>query len=348
MRSIIERYRTVAADLDLDQSELMTEELIRHGEHTAIAPDRLVEAAQRYARAARSPNTQRAYDGDWRRFCAWCVDHDQAALPAAPATIALYITHLAESGRKPATIRRARAAIGQAHRLAGFGSPAHDDRVREVERGIRRELGTAQRQAKALLPDDLHAGILRMRLLPPGPRTARDRAMLCLGLAGGLRRSELVAVDMEDLTFEPKGLVLAIHRSKTDQEGHGALIAIPPGQREATCPVRAVQAWLQLLGEATTGPVFREIVGNKIHDARASTRAVTRAVKRAARYAGLDPSDYSGHSLRAGLATAAATADKSDRAIMRQGRWASRATVDRYVRDGRRWADDNAADGIGL
>lgn len=309
---------------------------------SALAPVRLIESAKRYAAGAMADNTRRAYRADWKAFAAFCTTHGVASLPANPSTVALYATSMADAGRKPATIRRAMTGIAQAHRLAGFKSPTSNAGVQDVIRGIRREVGSAQKQAAPILPEQLRALVGG---LDRNNRGMRDRALLALGFAGAFRRSELVALDVADLDFTSEGLVVNVRRAKTDQEGTGAKVGIPYGGHPATCPVRTVRAWLEFAG-IESGPVFREITsGGVVTDAPASDRAVDRAVKRAAKAAGL--AGFSAHSLRAGLATTAAKAGKGDRAIMKQGRWKSRAMVDRYVRDANLFTD-NAAAGIGL
>ncbi len=181
--------------------------------------------------------------------------------------------------------------------------------------------------------------------LPQGLRSIRNRAMLVLGSAGAFRRSELVALNIEDLRFVDEGLEVLVRRSKTDQEGRGRTVAIPYGSQLFTCPVRSVQAWLDVLG-ASEGPLFRQISADGIREHRASDGAVDRLVKASARQIGLN--GVSAHSLRAGLATTAYLSGKSDRAIQEQGRWVSIASVNRYVRDARVWKEENAAAGIGL
>jgi site-specific recombinase XerD len=160
----------------------------------------------------------------------------------------------------------------------------------------------------------------------------RDRALLLLGFAGAFRRSELVALDVADLSFTARGVEVTIRRSKTDQEGAGRVVAIPLGSQAETCPVRSLRAWLEAAG-IEAGSIFRAVnrwgrVGGRLAD-----RDVACTVKRAAERAGLDPAAFSGHSLRAGLATSAALAGKSDRAIMATTGHKSRAMVDRAELD---------------
>lgn len=318
---------------------------LKHPEAALSAPlAEIAVSASAFARDAKAANTRRAYAGDWRRFAAFCSSHDLAAFPSAASSVLLYLTAMADSGYRATTIQRARSSNGFFHRVAGEKVPGDDARVREVMAGIRRRLGVAPNQAAALLPVQLRAMVRR---LPDNARGARDAAMLTLGFAGAFRRSELVALDVSNVEFVDEGLVVGIAQSKTDQEGDGAKLGVPFGNHAETCPVLALRTWLAERGNAE-GPLFLEITRwGKVTQRRASCKSVYRAVKRAASAAGLDPSSYSAHSLRAGLATAAARAGKTERAIMRHGRWRSRTTVDRYVRDGTLF-EENAANEIGL
>ncbi len=304
-----------------------------------------VAAAARYVAAATADNTRRGYQSDWRTFEAWCERCDVASLPAAPETVALYLGVRAEGGAAPATIRRALAAIAKAHRVAGHPSPRTSEPVRAVLRGIGRTHGTAQTGVDPVCVDELRAMVEGLDVAKLGG--LRDRAVLVLGFAGAFRRSELVALEVADLTFCDDGLTVCIRRSKVDQEGAGELVGLPYGSNAATCPVRTVQRWLET-AQIADGTVFRGVDRHGNVSPRAMTgRSVALIVKRAAKRAGLDPDCYSGHSLRAGLATTAARAGKSERTIMRQGRWRSVTTARRYIRDADLYRD-NAAAGIGL
>jgi len=307
-------------------------------------PQDLIESARRYAENSRAANTLRAYRSDWRQFAAWADEQGLPAMPAAPETVTAYITALADQGLAAGTIGRRLIAIGQAHANQGFQLDTHHPLIAATMKGIRRTLGAAQTPKDALLTEDIRA---MMKGLPEGLSDLRDRALLLVGFAGALRRSELVGLDVEDVSFEQEGMVLTLRRSKTDQEGQGQTIAIPHGRHAATCPVQALQEWLAAAGIAA-GPIFRAVDrhGN-IAAARLSDRAVANIVKRAAAAAGLDPADYAGHSLRSGMATAAARAGASERSIMNQTRHRSVAMVRRYIHRGQMFAD-NAAGQLGL
>ena len=253
--------------------------------------------------------------------------------------MALYLTDLAEVA-KTSTVERRLAAIAAAHRAAGQASPTDDATVKAVWAGIRRVHGTAATQAAPItIP------LLRRMIdhLPAGPLGSRDRALLLVGFAGALRRSELVALDAADLEARDEGIVVTIRRSKTDQEGAGRPIGLPYGSNPSTCPVRAVGAWMDVAA-ISTGPVFRPVNRHgRVSPGRLSPAGANRAVQRAVQRTGIDPRPYSAHSLRAGLATAAAEAGVSERAIMNQTGHRSLVVARGYIRTGSLFRDNAAA-----
>ncbi|HSH80015.1 MAG TPA: site-specific integrase [Herpetosiphonaceae bacterium] len=319
---------------------------------TAIVPTAPAELAQlgdiedqarAYVQAAKAANTRRAYAADWRDFTTWCEMAGLPALPAAPETVTLYVTARAETS-KVSTLQRRLIAISQAHQASRLESPTKSILVRETMKGIRRVKGTAQEGKAPTLTADIRAMVTA---LPSSSIGMRDRALLLLGFAGAFRRSELVALDVADLQFNRQGVVVTLRRSKTDQEGQGRAIGIPHGSHVATCPVKALRAWLKVAG-IDDGPIFRPVNRHgHIALARLSAGAVAEIVKRRARAAGLDPANYAGHSLRAGLATSAAAAGVSERAIMAQTGHRSVAIARRYIREGSLFRE-NAAAAVGL
>ena len=310
----------------------------------------LDEAGHDYDRAARAEATWRAYRCDCEDFVRWCETVGLVALPASDETLARYLAHLADRGRKPATLARRLAAISVAHQMAGYASPAQSRLVRDRLSGIRRSLGVAQRQATPATTPEIRRMV---RALPEGLHGRRDRLVILLGFAAALRRSELAALDVEDIRWVPEGMEVTIARSKTDQEAEGVVVAVPYGSKMDTCPVRALGAWLDATG-LVEGPLIRGIsrdahipVEHRLLR-RLSTEGISRIVARAARRAGLDPNgQWTGHSLRAGLATSAAKAGVPDRVIMATTRHRSRSSLDRYVRAGKRW-EQVAAASVGL
>ena len=304
----------------------------------------LEERARGFARDSRSKATWRAYDSDFADFRAWCAHQIPAveALPATPVTVALYLTALAEV-RKPSTIRRRLASISVAHQVAGFETPTADAGVRAVWSGIRRHQGTAPRKMRAA-----RTKVITAMIAPLGDARAdaRDRTLLLFGFAGALRRSELVALDIEDISEDDGGLRLVLRRSKTDQESEGSTRGLPYGSHPATCPVRAWRAWTAASG-IKTGPAFRSVNRHgRMGATRLSDRAVADMVKRRALAAGLDGA-FAGHSLRAGFATEGYAQGTPELAIMRHGRWRSAAVMRGYVEEGAIW-NDNAAARLGL
>jgi integrase len=257
-------------------------------------------AAAGFIAASKADATRRAYAADWRDFAAWCAAHQQVELPAAPATVAAYLGALATGGAKVSTVRRRCAAIGDAHRRGGHDNPAAHAGVKATLAGIARTLG-APPAKKAALTADLLAKALRS--IPQDLAGLRDRALILIGFAAALRRSELVALDVADLTRHPKGLIITIRRSKTDQAGTGCAKAVPHGRK-----LRAVQALEAWLGAAkiAVGPVFRGVRGDKVFGGRLCAHQVARIVQKRAAAAGLDPTLFAGHSLRSGYISSAA------------------------------------------
>jgi integrase len=299
--------------------------------------------AREAADASRAPSTERAYAADWRYFSAFVSRVCREPLPADPETVALYVADLRRSGRRPSTIARKLSAIAVYHRSTGHPSPCEHDVVKAVVRGTRRALGVAQRQSTALTLDGLTRAL---ELIPNNPRGLRDRALLLVGWAAALRRSELVAINVEDLRFEEEGLIIHIRRSKTDQESAGDHVAIVMGFEAKTCPVTSLRSWLGMSG-ITSGPVFRRVRRGGALGAKALTGyAVALIAATRAADAGLK-GDFAGHSLRSGFATAAARAGSTERAIMRHGRWRDSASARRYIREGSHW-EDNPTSKIGL
>lgn len=304
----------------------------------------LADRARTYARASRSEATLRAYGKDFEHFTRWAEAHGLEAKPAMPDTVALYLTDMAAT-YKPSTIARRAAAISVAHQHAGLDSPTKHATVRSVLTGIRRSHGTAPTQVAPATIGEIRKMVARMN---GSIIDVRDRAVLLLGFAGAFRRSELVALAVEDLQDRPDGLLVTVRRSKGDQEGHGDTKAIPFGADPETCPVRAVRAWLDV-AEIIDGPLFRRVDrhGN-VGGAGLTGQSISLIVKRAAARADLDPSGYSGHSLRAGFVTTAAANGASERSIARQTGHASGSTVLRtYIRHASAFTD-NAVSMVGL
>lgn len=258
------------------------------------------KATAEFLEAAKSDATRRAYAADWRDFERWCATHDLIVLPADPENVAVYLSSLATAGKKLSTVRRRAAAIGHFHERAGHHNPATHTGVRATLEGIARRIGSAPIKKAALTVDMLEKVV---RKIPEDLAGLRDRAVILLGFAGALRRSELTALDLADVTRHPKGLVVSIRRSKTDQTGRGITKAIPHGRRLKVGS--NLDAWL-VAGKITGGPIFRRIYGFRVSDERLAAEQVARIVKYRVRAAGFDPRIFAGHSLRSGFITTAA------------------------------------------
>jgi site-specific recombinase XerD len=307
-----------------------------------IVPPSL-DQARDFARRSKAENTLRGYRADWRDFCAWCEAHGVGPLPAAPESVAAYIAECAARLRV-GSIQRRLNAIAEAHKAMGVDSPTSTGMVRATLKGIRRTLGTAAVQKASALTGDVRAIV---EATDAGLIGARDRALILLGFAGAFRRSELVGLDAEDCAFGKDGFTVTLRRSKTDQESAGRKVGIPYGSNPETCPVRTIQAWIEMTA-ISVGPLFRSINRHgQVLTTRLAPIDVARVVKKLALRAGLDPSKYAGHSLRAGHATAAAIAGASERSIMNQTGHRSVQMVRRYIRDGSLFRE-NSAGKLGL
>ena len=281
-----------------------------------------------YTQNATAESTRAAYDQDMAQFRHWCTARGACALPASPAMVAAYLAHLADSGRRASGIGRAAAGIAWHHKQAGIDpAPTAHEGVKQTMRGIRRKIGS-RKQGKAPATHDIIGKM--MANCPDTMIGLRDAALLGIGFAAALRRSELVAITVEDITFVDDGLRLLIPRSKTDQTGEGVEVAVIRGVRLR--PVAALKAWLAASG-ITTGPVFRPVkLGGKIVDEAMRGNAVARVLKKHCRRLGIDPTNYSAHSLRAGLITSSAEANANIFRIQLVSRHRSLESLQGYVR----------------
>lgn len=212
-----------------------------------------LDSAAAYAAAEKSEATRRAYARDFAHFRAWCESRSVIALPATIETAAAYLAHLADAGLRVSTINRRAAAIAYAHRLANCESPIGAEPVKAVLRGIRRRVGT---KVVRKAPATARVVASMLKRIPGSLQGMRDRALLLVGFAAAMRRSELVALDVEDLERTADRIFVTIRRSKTDQEGAGHVVAVPRGSKLK--PGEAMEAWLAA-AKIDSGAVFREL-----------------------------------------------------------------------------------------
>lgn len=283
-----------------------------------------------YIRQSKADNTLRAYAAGWSAFESWCQAHAASPLPATPKTVVSFLVDEAQRLRV-STLELRVAAIRQAHELAGFPSPTKTVEVGTVMQGIRRKHGTKPTKKQALMVGDVMAICGR---LDDDLRGHRDRALLLLGFICGFRRSELVALDVADINFKPEGMVVAIDKGKTDQEGRGREVGVGHGSHELSCPVTAVRRWLSASG-ITEGPLLRAIDRHgHLRGGRLSPRSVARIIKRLGQQVGLDPRVLAGHSLRSGFASSAAAAGIEERDIARVTGHRSLVVLRGYIQEG--------------
>jgi len=276
-----------------------------------------------FIEAATAENTRRAYHSDLRHFIA-----TGGRIPATSEQVARYLADHAAT-LSMATLARRLAGIRAAHVERGFPDPTKGELIRLTFRGIRRRHGKPQRRVAPLRIEHLAAII---SALGTSTRDIRDRALLLFGFAGAFRRSELTGIQCDWITRTEQGISVALRRSKTDQESRGRRVVIPRvgGQ---ICPMAALEAWLEA-SKIKEGALFRQISkSGKFLAEGLSASAVATIVKQRAGQIGLDPTCFSGHSLRSGYATSAAVAGLPLWRIKRQTGHVSDAALRAYIRE---------------
>jgi site-specific recombinase XerD len=314
---------------------------IAHRQQQALSTELNIESARKYAQSSQAENTMRAYKSAFNRWCLWAVANERPQLPADPSDVAVYMSHLADSGKAWATINTALAAIEFVHTQKGLSSIRTSREVITVGKGIRRTIGTAQVGAKSLSVEDLRkiCSTFGNDLID-----VRNKAILLLGFTGAFRRSEIVSLSLTDINRKDDGYLVTLRRSKTDQDGKGMTKGIPFGSNPLTCPVTALDRWIAKHPHAETKGTLLFCTNNGLS---LSDWSVNYILKQSMLKAGLDPTGYSAHSLRVGFVTAAAKADKRLDQIMEQTGHKSVEITMKYVRAART-IKDSAVNGIGV
>lgn len=291
---------------------------------------------------ALADNTRKAYRKGWASFTDYChAEKIPDPLAASPDTVADFLVHLAtQPSRKSGqvlsmgTVALYNSAITSQFANAGKTSPTHHPAVRATLKGLARFKGTAPRRVKALRESHIQA---MLDQCPSSPIGRRDAAILALGFAGALRRSELCGLTVADIQMIPPvnggpwRMVLTIRKSKTDQAGKGQKIAIPEGK--TIHPIHRLQEWMSVSG-ITRGPVFQTMKrGGSIQGKPLHHSDIPRLIKYYAKQIGLNPKEVAGHSLRAGFVTSAAVHRARLDKIMEVTRHTNPATVMKYIRD---------------
>lgn len=344
-----------------DDAEALPAPLSRDGDRT-LGPvwDALADRAAHYATRARGDGTRRTYRSAWTHFCQWCDSLGRTPLGGDPDLVAMYIVRRADDGLAVSSIRVALAAIRTAHQLAGVGLDLSQPRFRMTLEGVVRSRGVRPTRQAAPAVSDVLGKMLAALPSPDSPLGIRNRTMLLLGFGAALRRSELVGLRLGDVQLVPgRGLTVLVQRSKTDQHGRGQQVAIWANPANPlACPAASLERWLTV---RQTAPDILECFGADARDtvplfcgmskagrlsgAALSDKAVARLVKTAAAVAGLDPERYSGHSLRAGLATAAGDQGAGLADLMRQTRHKSTEVALGYLRPAELWRN-NVTEGL--
>jgi integrase len=292
----------------------------------------------------RAPNTEHGYASDWRVFTKWCFDSGRDALPCTAETLRIFALYeLDRLDRRVTTVRRHLASIIDVHRRKGLPEPSTAE-ARRVIGNVRRERREQPKGKLALEPPDL----VRVAELcdPTSNSGMRDRAVVVLGFATALRRSELARVQLNDVTFEPQGIRVRIPYSKTDQDGIGDVIDVWPGQRESTDPVRVLKAWIAKRG-TWEGPLFCPVIQEQVRKKGITGESITNVMKRVCARAGLDPAGYAAHSLRAGAVTASSDIGREDGEIAKKlSRHRNVAMIRIYNRGRRAFAGRNPLEGV--
>jgi site-specific recombinase XerD len=293
-----------------------------------------VVKAVEFARHSVSETTEKIYADDWSAFRAWCAERKAPALPAHPVVVASYLSECSERmGRSG--LRLILAAIGFYHRRTGHPWVSGDPTISTVMRSILRKQQRPVRPAAALASDEIIKLLEICRPakgIEPSLADLRDRALLLTCFAGALRRSELVALDVEDMKITKDGVKLKIRRSKADQLGDGTEVLISNGSRAATCPAEAMRAWLKA-SAITYGPVFRRITAAGAIEGRLTGNGVWRIVRRRAEQAALTVDDserLSPHGMRAGYIVEAYLNGGLDEQVQDHARQKSIMTTRRY------------------
>ena len=281
------------------------------------------ERTKDYVRASSSEATLRAYKSDLQHFVGWGGN-----IPASPELVANYLADHAGI-LSVSTLSRRVAALSKIHEVKGYDNPTKTELVRNTMKGIRRKHHVAPKQVSPITKERL---IKMLQTCEDDVKGVRDRALLLIGFASALRRSELVALDCSHIEFVPEGVILNIVRSKTDQQGEGRRIGIPYAKGDH-CPVKSLKHYFEM-AELKEGRLFRSMDEVGLGQNRLADHGVAYIIKRRAEKSGYDPRMFSGHSLRAGFATSAAQVGAEMWAIMKQTGHRSEATVRRYIREG--------------
>ncbi len=293
----------------------------------------LYEETLNNLKLSKANNTLRAYKSDFKDFGGFCAKHGFDSLPTEPKIVALYLTNLSKTS-KISTLRRRLVSISMVHKLKGHYLDTKHPIIIENLMGIKRLMGSFQKGKKPLLINHLKliVDVINQQKFDE-IKKARDKSIILIGFGGGFRRTELISIDHEDLEFVSEGLKITLRRSKTDQFGEGMIKGLPYFTNENYCPVINLRKWLEL-SNIKSGPIFRRFTkGSSLTSNRLTDQTVVLLIKSYLNLAGIENSNYSGHSLRSGFATVAAESGADERSIMAMTGHKTTQMVRRYIKE---------------
>ena len=283
---------------------------------------------------SKANNTIRAYKSDFKDFGLFCSQNGFKALPSEPKIVSLYLTYLSTKEVKMSTLKRRLVSIGVIHKLKGYYLDTKHPSILENIMGIKRRKGSKQKGKKPLLINNLKQiiNVIDEKKIDE-IKKLRDRSIILIGFSGGFRRNEIVSLDYDDLDFVNEGLKITLKRSKTDQFGEGLVKGLPHFENSQYCPVISLRKWIKI-SKINSGALFRRFTkGSKLSENRLSDQTVALLIKKYLNLAGIDSTNFSGHSLRSGFATSAAESGVEERSIMAMTGHKSTEMVRRYIKD---------------
>jgi len=293
----------------------------------------LHEATINNLKNSKANNTLRAYKSDFKDFAAFCTKHSLNSLPSEPKIISLYLTYLSKNS-KFSTLRRRLVSISMVHKLKGYYLDTKNPIIVENLIGIKRAKGSVQKGKKPLLINHLKSIINTINELKVEQiKKQRDKTLILIGFAGGFRRTELISINYEDLDFVEDGIKITIKKSKTDQFGEGMIKGLPYFTNDIYCPVTNLKTWLEI-SKIKSGPVFRKFKkGSLLTEKRLNDQSVALIIKKYLQLAGIENTNFAGHSLRSGFATVAADSGADERSIMSMTGHKTTQMVRRYIQE---------------
>ena len=283
---------------------------------------------------SKANNTVRAYKSDFNDFSLFCAQNGLKSLPSEPKIVSIYLTHLSTKDAKMSTIKRRLVSIGVIHKLKGFYMDTKHPLIIENMMGIKRRKGIIQKGKKPILINNLKSLINVIdQENNDEMKKIRDRSIILIGFSGGFRRSEIVALNYDDLEFVQEGLKITLKKSKTDQFGEGSIKGLPYFDNSQYCPVISLEKWIKV-SKIDSGPLFRRFIkGSKLSEKRLTDQTIALIIKKYLKLTGIDSKNYSGHSLRSGFATSAAESGAEERSIMAMTGHKSAEMVRRYIKE---------------